>query len=318
MESFILQVAAGLSNGAIYALLALSLVMIFQATHHVNFAQGEMATFSTFLAWAMIQAGWSYWWAFLATVGLSFAGGFVLQATVLRHFDKAPALTNVIVFIALLLIFNAMSGWLFGHEINTFPSPFPTVEWAGASLISAHNAGMLLVMAIVIFALFAFLRWTPLGLGLRAAALNPTSARLVGVRVSLMLALGWGLAAAIGSVAGMMVAPILYLDPHMMSGVLLYAFASALLGGIDNPSGAAVGGLIVGVVENLLGAYVIGTDLKLTVALVLIVSVLILCPQGLWGKKVVTSCSFVRAGASVVTACLMSALAISSGLSSGL
>ncbi len=112
MESFILQVASGLSNGAIYALLALSLVMIYQATHHINFAQGEMATFSTFLAWAMIQAGWSYWWTFLATVAISFAGGFVLQVTVLRHFDKALALTNVIVFIALLLIFNAMSGWL--------------------------------------------------------------------------------------------------------------------------------------------------------------------------------------------------------------
>lgn len=288
MEAFILQVTSGLANGAIYAMLALALVMIYQATHHVNFAQGEMATFSTFVAWALVQAGWSYWWAFLATVAISFTGGALLQVTVLRRFEKAPALTNVIVFIALLLIFNALSGWIFHHEIKTFPSPFPEGAWIGSSVTSAHNAGMLLVMAVVIFTLFAFLRWTPLGLGLRAAALNPSSARLVGVRVSRMLALGWGLAAAIGAVAGMMVAPVLFLDPHMMSGVLLYAFAGALLGGIDNPYGAAIGGLLVGVVENILGAYVIGTDLKLTVALVLIVGVLILRPQGLLGKNVVT------------------------------
>ncbi|MFN5509780.1 MAG: branched-chain amino acid ABC transporter permease, partial [Burkholderiales bacterium] len=130
--------------------------------------------------------------------------------------------------------------------------------------------------------------FTPLGLAMRAAAQNPESARLVGVRVSWMLGMGWGLAAAIGAVAGMMVAPIVFLDPNMMGGILLYGFAAALLGGIDNPWGAVVGGFIVGVLENLLGAYVIGTDLKLTVALVLIVGTLIVRPDGLFGKAVVT------------------------------
>ena len=139
-------------------------------------------------------------------------------------------------------------------------------------------------MLCVLLALYAFFRFTPLGLAMRAAAQNPDSARLVGIRVSWMLALGWGLAAAIGAVAGMMVAPIVFLDPNMMAGILLYGFAAALLGGIDNPWGAVIGGFIVGVLENLLGAYVIGTELKLTVALVLIVGMLTLMPSGLFGK----------------------------------
>jgi len=136
--------------------------------------------------------------------------------------------------------------------------------------------------------LYLFFRFTPLGLAMRATAQNPVSSRLAGIRVGWMLALGWGLAAAVGSIAGMMVAPIVYLDPNMMGGVLLYAFAAALLGGIDNPFGAVVGGLIVGVLENLMGAYVVGTELKLTVALVLIIGVLLVKPTGLFGRVFVT------------------------------
>jgi len=288
MESFLQQVVAGLVSGGVYALLALALVMIYQATHHMNFAQGEMATFSTFVAWSLIQAGWPYWGAFFATLALSFLGGVAIQRVVVRPFEKASPLTNVVVFVALLLIFNALSGLLFHHDVRTFPSPFPKDAWFASSLIPAHGLGSIGVMLIVVGALYAFLRFTPLGLAMRAAALNPGSARLVGVRVSWMLALGWGLAAAIGAVAGMMIAPLVFLDPNMMGGVLLYAFASALLGGIDNPWGAALGGFIVGVAENLLGAYVIGTDLKLTVALVLIVGILTVRPSGLFGKIVVT------------------------------
>ena len=143
-------------------------------------------------------------------------------------------------------------------------------------------------MVTVLALLYSFFRFTPIGLAMRAAAQNPESARLVGIRVSWMLALGWGLAAAIGAVAGVMVAPVVFLDPNMMSGILLYGFSAALLGGIDNPFGAVAGGLIVGVTENLLGAYLIGTELKLTVALVLIVATLTLRPNGLFGTTVVT------------------------------
>ena len=288
MEALLHQVFSGLANGCIYGSVALALVMIYQATHHINFAQGEMATFSTFVAWALIQAGWPYWGAFFFTIAVSFAGGVLVQRIVLRPLEKAPVLTNVIVFIGLLLIFNALAGWIFDHTIKAFASPFPKDSGLASTYFSAHQLGSAAVLLVVVLALFAFFRFTPLGLAMRAAAQNPDSARLVGIRVSWMLALGWGLAAAIGAIAGMMVAPIVFLDPNMMAGILLYGFAAALLGGIDNPAGAVIGGLIVGVLENLLGAYVIGTELKLSVALVLIVATLTLRPDGLFGKRVVT------------------------------
>jgi len=261
--------------------------MIYQATHHINFAQGEMATFSTFIAWALIQAGWPYWGAFFATVAASFVLGLLIQRLILRPVEKAPVLTNVIVFIGLLLIVNALSGWIFDHTLKSFPSPFPKGSWMGTQFFTAHDLGSAAVLLCVLLALYAFFRFTPIGLAMRAAAQNPDSARLVGIRVSWMLGLGWGLAAAIGAIAGMMVAPVVFLDPNMMAGILLYGFAAALLGGIDNPWGAVIGGFVVGVLENLLGAYVIGTELKLTVALVLIVATLTLRPDGLFGKKVV-------------------------------
>lgn len=288
MEAFLHQVFSGLSTGGIYASVALALVMIYQATHHINFAQGEMATFSTFIAWAMINSGMPYWAAFFLTVAISFVGGYLIQRIILKPVEKAPVLTNVIVFIGLLVIFNAMAGWLFEHTIKAFQSPFPKDAWYATKYFSAHEFGSIGVMLCVLGLLYAFFRFTPLGLAMRGAAQNPDSANLVGIRVSMMLAMGWGLAAAIGAVAGMMIAPVVYLDPNMMSGILLYGFAGALLGGIDNPWGAVIGGLIVGVLENLLGAYVIGTELKLTVALVLIVTVLTLKPNGLFGKVLVT------------------------------
>ncbi len=288
MEAFTQQVFSGLATGAIYASIALALVMIYQSTHHINFAQGEMATFSTFIAWSLVQNGVSYWLAFAITIAVSFAGGVLIQRLILRPVENAPILNNVIVFIGLLVIFNAISGWIFEHTIKVFASPFPKDAWYATEYFSAHDVGSFVVMLIVVAAVFAFFRFTPVGLAMRAAALNPESARLVGIRVSWMLAIGWGLAAAIGAVAGMMIAPVVFLDPNMMAGILLYGFAGALLGGIDNPWGAAIGGFIVGVAENLLGAYVIGTELKLTVALVLIVGILTVKPNGLFGKVVVT------------------------------
>lgn len=288
MDALLHQIFSGLASGCIYGSVALGLVMIYQATHHINFAQGEMATFSTFIAWSLIQAGWPYWAAFFATVGIAFVGGVLVQRIILRPVEKAPVLTNVIVFIGLLVIFNSVAGWLFDYTIKSFPSPFPQQSALATRYFSAHDLGSVGVMLTVLAALWAFFRFTPVGLAMRAAALNPESARLVGIRVGWMLAVGWGLASAIGAVAGMMVAPVVFLDPNMMGGILLYGFAAALLGGIDNPGGAVIGGFIVGVLENLLGAYVIGTELKLTVALVLIVGTLTLWPNGLFGKNVVT------------------------------
>ena len=282
MEAVFLQVLAGLATGSIYASLALALVMIYQATHLVNFAQGEMAMFATYIAWSLLNAGMGYWPAFLLTVLIAFVLGVLIERVVIRPVENAPVLAVVVVFIGLLVILNSIAGWIFTYTIKSFPSPFPPA--LGIRYMSPHQVGALLVTLAVLALLYVFFRFTPLGLAMRAAAQNPVSSRLVGIRVGWMLALGWGLAAAVGAVAGIMVAPIVYLDPNMMAGILLYAFAAALLGGIDSPGGAVVGGLVVGVLENLLGAFVIGNELKLVVALVLIVSVLLVRPSGFFGS----------------------------------
>ena len=288
MDAFIHQVLAGLATGGIYASLALALVMIYQATHLVNFAQGEMAMFCTYIAWSLINAGMPYWAAFFITVPSAFVLGVLIERIIIRPVENAPVLTVVVVFIALLVILNSVTGWIFTYTIKTFPSPFPAEPLFGNKYMSSHEIGAISVTLVVLLLLYGFFRYTPLGLAMRAAAQNPVSSRLVGIRVGWMLALGWGLAAAIGSIAGMMVAPIVYLDPNMMGGILLYAFAAALVGGIDNPGGAVVGGFIVGILENVLGAFVIGNELKLAVALVLIIGVLVIKPSGLFGKVFVT------------------------------
>jgi len=287
MDAFLHQVLAGLATGGIYASLALALVMIYQATHLVNFAQGEMAMFATYFAWSLINAGMPYWPAFLLTVAFAFVLGVVIERVIIRPVENAPVLAVVVVFIALLVILNSVTGWIFTYTIKPFPSPFPAEPIFG-KYITSHDGGAIGVTLVVLLLLYLFFRYTPLGLAMRAAAQNPDSARLVGIRVGWMLALGWGLAAAIGGVAGMMVAPIVYLDPNMMGGVLLYAFAAALVGGIDNPAGAVFGGFLVGVLENVLGAFVIGNELKLAVALVLIIGVLVVKPSGIFGKVLVT------------------------------
>ena len=288
MDTFLHQVLSGLATGGIYASVALALVMIYQATHLVNFAQGELAMFSTYIAWSLINAGLPYWAAFFLTIAIAFAAGVAIERLIIRPVERAPVLAVVIVFIGLLVILNSLAGWIFTYTIKTFPSPFPERPLFGNTYLSSHELGAIGVTLIVLALVYAFFRFTPLGLAMRAAAQNPESSRLVGIRVGWMLALGWGLASAIGAVAGMMVAPIVYLDPNMMSGILLYAFAAALLGGIDNPWGAVLGGFLVGMLENLAGAYLVGTELKLSVALVIIIGVLVVKPSGLFGRVLVT------------------------------
>ena len=288
MQAFLHQLLSGLATGGIYASLALALVMVYQSTHHINFAQGELAMFSTYIAWTLVQAGFPYWEAFFLTLIFAFALGVFVQNVILKPVENASFFSVVMVFIGLLVIFNSVAGWIYTYTVKTFPGPFPTQAWYGGSYLSPHEVGMMGVTLVVLGLVFAFFRFTKLGLAMRAAAQNPVSSRLVGIRVGWMLALGAGLAGAIGAVAGMMAAPILYLEPNMMGGILLYALAGAVLGGIDNPWGAALGGVLVGVVENLAGAYVVGTELKLTVALCVIVGVLVFKPSGLFGRFVVT------------------------------
>ena len=298
MEQFLQQIASGLANGAIYACVALALVMIYVSTDHINFAQGEMAMFSTYLSWQLMTWGMSFWVAFVIAVALSFVMGVAIERIVLRPLHNAPVLSIIVVFIGLLAIFNSVAGAIWSYLIKEYPSPFPKSSFGIAGVIGPHQLGVVVVTLIVLGLLFAFFRYTPLGLAMRAAAQNPQMARLVGVRVDWMLALGWGLAASVGTVAGIMVAHIVYLDPNMMAGILLYAFASALVGGISNPAGAVAGGFIVGILENMVafagnqiekatGIYIIGNGEKLTVALIIVIFVLTVKPAGLFGRVLV-------------------------------
>ena len=287
MDLFLQQTLSGLATGAIYASLALAVVMIYQAIDHFNFAQGEMAMFSTFVAWQMIEWGMPYWGAFAMCLFLSFIGGMAIERIVFAPLHNAPVLSHIVVFIALTLSFNAFAGFLWEFTIKEFPSPFPDKLPFETNLIGPHEVGVVLITLVMLGLIYAFFRYTPVGLAMRAAAAQPDSALLVGVSVKKMLALGWGLAALVGAVAGMMIAPVVFLEPNMMLTVLLYGFAGAVVGGLTSPGGAVVGGFMMGVLENLAGEYIIGSELKLTFALVVIITVLLFRPSGLFGQTVV-------------------------------
>ena len=298
MQELFQQVVIGLASGSIYGLLALALVLIHRATGVINFAQGEMAMFSTYIAWQLVQWDVPYWLAFASTIVISFAGGLAIQRVVIRPVENAPVLTIVIVTLGLLLIFNGLATWLWSGEVRTFPPnrPFSTRTFdVGGVVINVQDIGIILVTLGLVAALWAFFQFTKVGLALRAAALYPDSSRLVGIRVGWMLGIGWGLAAALGAVSGMFTAAAFPpLEPSMMQAVLIYAFAAAVLGGIDSPFGALVGGLALGVFLNLVGTYsddlqdlgfpVDLEGLRLPVAFVFILGLLLVRPQGLFGR----------------------------------
>ena len=290
MELFLQQVMAGLASGAIYACMALAVVMIYQAIDHLNFAQGEMAMFSTFIAWQLLQWGVPYWGAFVLVVLVSFVGGVLIERVLFRPIHNAPVLAQLVAFIALFSVLNSSAGEIWNFTIKTFPTPFGREPLFGLRLISTHEAGMIGVTLVMLGLLYLFFRGSRLGLAMRAAAANPDSARLVGIRVGWMIALGWGMSAAIGAIAGMLIAPVVFLEPNMMFGVLLYGFTGAVLGGLSSPGGAVAGGFAVGVIENLAGTFIpyFGRDLKLTIALVLITAVLLVRPSGVFGRTVVS------------------------------
>lgn len=291
MQQFFQQLVSGLADGAIFGSLALALVLIYKATEVINFAQGEMAMFTTYISWSLItHHGFTFWEAFFATVLIAFAGGVLLQRTVIRPLERASVLTTVMATIALLVILNGLAAWIWSPQLQFFPSPFPTTAWVvGGVHISKQDAGTFGVTIGCVFALWLFFRFTKLGLAMRAGALNPSAARLLGVRTSWLLALGWGFAAALGAVSGMMVAPAVFLTPNMMQAVLIYAFAAAVLGGLESPVGAIVGGLTLGVTLNMLGTYVhpVTPELRLPVALGVLLVVLLIKPAGLFGRVVV-------------------------------
>src|SRR6266540_498420 len=262
------QTVIGLASGGIWATLAVELVLIYRSTGVVNFAQGEMAMFSTFVAWSLVHNGLSYWAAFFLTIAISFAGGIAVERAVIRPVERAPVLTVVMVTLGLFFLVNGAARWIWSPETRTLPNAFSTrpIDVAGVAF-SIQDLGNIAVSLAAVALLWLFFRFTKVGLAARAAAVNPEASRLVGVRVSWMLALGWGLA---GAISGMLTAPALAsFDQNLMQPVLLYAFAGAVLGGIESPLGAVIGSLLLGVFVNLIGTYVdwIGNELRLPVAL---------------------------------------------------
>ena len=287
MELFANQVMAGIATGAIYACMALAVVMIYQSIDNLNFAQGEMAMLSTFISWQLMRWGVSYWWAFLLTVIISFVGGIIIERVLFKPLAKAPVMTTVAGFIALFAIINSVAGMIWDFTTKQYPTPFGSASFLDSQLISTHQAGMIGVTGLLLTGLYFFFRFTRVGLAMRAAASEPKSARLVGINTSWMIGLGWGMASVIGAIAGMLIAPVVFLEPNMMG--VIYGFASAVLGGLASPLGAVLGGFMVGIFENLVGTYIpgVGNELKLPIALALIITVLVFKPTGLFTRPVV-------------------------------
>jgi len=286
MREFVEQVIAGIAAGGIYASLALALVLIYRAMGLINFAQGEFAMFTAFICWALLEgAQLPFALAVLITVVVAFAGAFAIERLIVRPFERASPLVIVIVTLALFEIANSVAGFIWGYSPRSFPSPFPArpVDLGGI-LISIQDAAVIGVSLLTLGLLYVLFNRTKLGLAMRAAALYPEVSALLGVRTGVMLGLGWGLASAVGAVSGILVAPRILLEPNMMQSVIIYAFAAAVLGGIDSPLGAVVGGLTLGVLLALIGAYVPAlADLRLALSLFLIVVLLVVRPSGLFG-----------------------------------
>jgi branched-chain amino acid transport system permease protein len=287
MERFIQLVIDGVAIGSIYGALALALVLIFRSTGIVNFAQGEMAMFSTFIAWALVEAGLPLGLALLAALAASFAGGMLVERVIIRPVEGEDPLTILIVTLGLFILVNSAAGWIWGFNNRGFPRALPGGSTdIGGVRIAYESLGIVAVLLAVSGLLFLLFNRTKLGLAMRAAAANPASSRLVGINVGRTLMIGWGLAALLGALAGVLVAPQLFLDVNFMGGVLVYSFAAATLGGFDSPKGAIIGGWLIGVAETLAGDYIgfIGSDLTILVPLAIIFGVLLVRPNGLFGS----------------------------------
>jgi branched-chain amino acid transport system permease protein len=279
----------GLAIGSVYGSLALALVLVYRATHVINFAQGELAMLTTYIAYELMLKGLSYWWAFAATLAIAFVLGTVLQVTLIRPVQRHSVIAVVIVTVGLFILIDGIVNWIWGGDYKLMSSPFgvATVDIGGVAIPHLYIGMMIVVFASVVL-VWALFRFTKLGLGMRAAALRPAAAALVGVRVDSMLAIGWGLAAVLGAVAGLMAEPSqIFLSPTLMQPILVYAFAAAVLGGLESPAGAVVGGLVIGVSLNLVVGYVpqIGSELQLPFAFAVLLLILLVKPSGLFGRR---------------------------------
>ena len=290
MQLFVQQIVEGLASGAIYASLALALVLIYRATRIVNFAQGEMATLSVYFAWQLNQWGVPFALSLIIVAAISFVMGALVFRLMIRPVLGASDHTMVVICIGFFIGFEAIALWFWGADPRAFPRLFPDAVWTiGGVRLSANNLGILATLCVLTAGLSALFRFTRIGLAMRASAAEREKSPLVGIPVETMLMLGWGLAATVGFVAAVLIAPSLFLSPPMMVSVVIYALAAATLGGWDSPVGAIVGGLVVGVVESLGATFVsfIGSELKIAVPFAVMAAVLVLRPQGLFGKTAV-------------------------------
>jgi branched-chain amino acid transport system permease protein len=287
-DIFAQQTVTGLAQGAIYASLALALVLIYRATEVINFAQGEMAMATTYIAYQLTLWHVTYWLTFFLTLVIAFVLGAVVYGIVIRPVQHRSVIALVIITVGMFILIDGLVTWKWGADLKFMPAPFGnTVYHAGGVAFSRQDIGVLLVSILSVILLWVLFQFTKVGLAMRAAALRPAAASLVGVRVDWMLATGWGLAAVLGAVAGLMTEPTTFLQPTMMQAILLYSFAAAVLGGLESPAGSVVGGLLLGVFLNLVGQYVgfATSELRLPIAFAVLLVVLLLKPNGLFGRR---------------------------------
>lgn len=287
MQLFLNVTLTGLGQGAIYAAFALALVLIWRSTRIVNFAQGAMAMFTTYVALTVIDAGQPYWVGFAASLVAGLVMGGLVERIVIRPVEGGPELNAVIVTLGLFVAIQALAAILFGSTFRTFPTPFSLTGFqvGGMNIAFPPNSIFVVVAVIVVMlALVALFRFTDLGLKMRAAAFSQEVSRLLGVRVGRMLTLGWALAAVVGSLAGMLIAGGSLVHPAYMDGVVVFGFVAAVLGGLDSPGGAVVGGLTIGLLLSYVSGY-LGSDLVTLASLVILVAVLLVRPQGLFARS---------------------------------
>jgi branched-chain amino acid transport system permease protein len=286
---FAQQTVAGLATGVVYGSLALALVLIYQATEVINFAQGEMAMACVYVTYQLVQWGFSYWEAFFTTLPIALLLGMAIQVTLIRPVQHRSVIAVVIVTVGLFILIDGLVAWKWGADIKFLPSPFGNrIYHVGSVAIARQDIGTIVITLLMVVLLWALFRFTKLGLGMRAAALRPAPAALAGVRVDWMLAIGWGLAALLGAVAGLMAEPSQFvLQPTLMQPILLYGFAAAVLGGLESPAGAVIGGVLIGIFLNLVGQYVhfVTSELRQPFAFGVLLAVLLVKPTGLFGKR---------------------------------
>lgn len=286
---FFQQLFDGVATGAIYGALALAIVLVYRASRTLNFAQGELALLGAYISWQFTAWGLPIWVALgvsmLALAALSVGIERMLFRPLVRRHEHLPL---IIVSLGLMIALNALIGWAWTYQTKEVPALFGSGSiTVGTVAVSRQDLGILAAVTVVAVVLASLLGRTRIGLRMRAAISAPESAELSGISTGRTMSVGWAIAGAVGALAGTLIAPELFLHPGMMAPVLIYAFAAAILGGLESPLGALVGGVIVGVVENLAGTYIpaVGAELKQVVALLIIVAVLLVRPQGLFGRR---------------------------------